>query len=101
MTRDRNPIALPDAARKQAVGSIRRYFSENLDDDIGELKAGLLLDYVLAEIGPTIYNQALADARRFFEERAADLDAMGYQAEFSYWTSRARTSEAERGKKAR
>lgn len=85
MRRDRKPIEIADAARKQAIGSIRRYFTENLDDDIGDLKAALLLDYILAEIGPTIYNQALADARRFFEERAADLDAMGYQAEFPFW----------------
>lgn len=97
--RDRNPITFADAARKQAIGSIRRYFAENLDEDIGDLKAGLLLDYVLAEIGPTIYNQALADARQFFEERAADLDAMGYQDEFSFWTPRARAGEARRGKK--
>jgi uncharacterized protein (DUF2164 family) len=45
----------------------------------------LLLDYVLGEIGPSIYNQAIADARRFFEERAADLDGICYRAEFPYW----------------
>ena len=97
--RERNPVAIDDAARKQAIGSIRRYFSENLDDDVGDLKAALLLDYVLAEIGPTIYNQALADARRFFEERAADLDAMGYRSEFPFWATPSRSSEPARGKK--
>jgi uncharacterized protein (DUF2164 family) len=39
----------------------------------------------LAEIGPTIYNQAMADARAFMEERAADLEGIGYQAEFPFW----------------
>jgi uncharacterized protein (DUF2164 family) len=99
--RNKKQIAIADAARKQAVGSMRRYFAENLDDDIGDLKAALLLDYVLAEIGPTIYNQALADARRFFEERAADLDAMGYQAEFPYWARTPSPARADPGKKPR
>ena len=67
------------------VASIRRYFDENLELEIGDLKAELFLEYVLAEHGPTIYNQAIADARAFFEERAADLDALSYHAEFSYW----------------
>ena len=78
-------ITIGDDARKQALASIKRYFAENLDQDIGDLKAGLLLDYVLAEIGPTIYNQAIADARAFFQERAADLDGVCYRAEFAFW----------------
>lgn len=83
--RGKPTITISHEARKQAIGSIRRYFAENLDDDVGELKAGLLLDYFLSEIGPTVYNRAIADARAFFEERAADLDGMCYQAEFPYW----------------
>lgn len=83
--RDKESIVISDEARKQAVASIRRYFAESLDDEIGELKASLVLDYFLAELGPTIYNQAIADARGFFEERAADLGAICYHAEFPFW----------------
>jgi uncharacterized protein (DUF2164 family) len=80
--RDRKAIAVPDAARKQAVAALRGYFADHLDEEIGELKAGLLLDFILAELGPTIYNQAIADARAFFEERAGDLAAVCYREEF-------------------
>ena len=83
--RDKESIVISDDARKQAVASIRRYFAESLDDEIGELKAILVLDYFLAELGPTIYNQAIADARGFFEERTADLGAICYHAEFPFW----------------
>ena len=78
-------ITIPDNAKKQALASLKRYVSENLEQEIGDLKADLLLDYVLREIGPTIYNQAIADAKAFFQERTADLDAVCYQKEFSYW----------------
>jgi uncharacterized protein (DUF2164 family) len=83
--RGKPAITIPDEARKRAVASIKRYFAEQLDEDIGDLKAGLLLDYALQELGPTIYNRAIADARTFFEERAADLDGTCYQTEFPYW----------------
>jgi uncharacterized protein (DUF2164 family) len=63
--RDRPAIAITPEARKRAIASIRRYFAEHLEQEIGELKAALVLDYFLAEHGPTIYNQAIADARAF------------------------------------
>ena len=39
----------------------------------------------VAEHGPTIYNQGIADARALFEERSADLAAICYQIEFPFW----------------
>ena len=53
-----------------------------MDDEIGELKANLLLDFILTELGRSVYNQAIADARAFFEERTADLAAVCYHDEF-------------------
>jgi hypothetical protein len=41
---------------------------------------------LVEEIGPTVYNPAIADARVFFKGRAADLEGVGYQTEFPYWT---------------
>lgn len=84
--RGKPEITLPDEARKRAAASIRQYFAEEMDLEIGDLKAGMLLDFFLSEIGPTVYNAAIADARAFFEERAADLDAVCYRAEFPRFT---------------
>ncbi len=80
--RDRKAITLPDAARSQAIASIKQYFAEELDDPIGDLKAMLVLDYILAEHGPVIYNQAIADARSYLDERVADLGAVLHRDEF-------------------
>ena len=81
-------ISLSDDARKQSIASIKRYFSEELDQDIGELKAGLLLDFMLKEIAPTIYNGAIADAQTYLRDRLADLEGACSVAEFAYWPSR-------------
>jgi len=57
-----------------------------LEQDIGDLKASMLLDYVLKEIGPTIYNQAIENAQAYFQGRVADLEGVCYEKEFAYWT---------------
>ena len=78
-------ISLEPDARKQAVASIRRYFAEHLDLEIGDLKAGLLLDYFLVEIGPAVYNRAIGDAQVYFRDRAVDLEATCFAKEFTFW----------------
>lgn len=80
--RDKKPITISDDARTRAVAALRSYFEDNLDEEIGDLKAALLLDFILAELGPSVYNQAIADARAYFEERAGDLAAVCYREEF-------------------
>jgi uncharacterized protein (DUF2164 family) len=74
----------PDTTRQLHI-SIKRYFTEHLEQDIGDLKAGILLDFCLKEIGPVIYNRAIADAQSYFQGRVADLDGVCYETEFTYW----------------
>lgn len=75
-------LALSDDARRKAIASIRAYSAENFDEELSELKAMLLLDHILEDIAPAIYNQAALDARRFVEERAADIEAALHKSEF-------------------
>jgi uncharacterized protein (DUF2164 family) len=70
---------------KHLINSIQRFFAENMDDEIGDLKAQLLLDFVIREIGPSIYNQAIADAQVYFHDKVEDLGGVKYEAEFDYW----------------
>ena len=79
------PITLTPEATKQLVASIKRFTAEHLDEEIGDLKAALFLDFCLAEVGAVAYNQAIADAQQYFQGRTADLDGVCYQPEFSYW----------------
>ena len=80
-------ITLTDDARKQSIASIKRYFREELDQDIGELKAGLVLEFFLKEIAPTIYNGAIADAQTYVRDRLVDLEGACSVPEFAFWPS--------------
>lgn len=79
------PITLEPDIEKHLISSIKRFFAEELDDDIGDLKALLVLDFCLREIGPGIYNQAIVDAQAFFQEKSLDLGAARYEPEFAFW----------------
>ena len=78
-------IQLNKDAEKYLIGSIKRFFAEYLDDDIGDLKAAGVLDFFVREIGPSIYNQAIADAQAYMHEKTTDLAGSRYKAEFDYW----------------
>ena len=78
-------ITLNKDARKDAIASIERYFQENMDERIGNIAAGALLGFFLEEIGPTIYNQAVADVQERLQARVMELDIEIHEDEFQYW----------------
>jgi len=78
-------IQLTKDHRQALLLSLKQYFAESLDQDIGDLKASLLLDFIIKEIGPVIYNNAVADAQARMQEMVAELDGSCYEPEFTYW----------------
>jgi uncharacterized protein (DUF2164 family) len=85
MNRITMTIEISPEATNAAIGSIQRYFAENMDEAIGNLEAGSLLSFFLKEIGPVLYNKAIADAQARLQERVAELDVEVYEEEFGYW----------------
>jgi len=79
------PIQLPDQARKDAIASIERYFREHMEEKIGNVAAGGLLGFFLEEIGPSVYNQAVADVQERLRVRISELDIEVHEEEFQYW----------------
>lgn len=72
-------ITLPEETKKDLVNAIKHYFLEERDDEIGDLQASFFLDFVLREVGPSIYNQAIADAQAHLQRAIADLDVTLHQ----------------------
>jgi uncharacterized protein (DUF2164 family) len=78
-------IELSKEQRADTLASIKRYFRENMPEPIGDLAAELLLSYIMEEIGPVIYNRAIADAQARLQQRVQDLDGELYAEPFQYW----------------
>ena len=78
-------IELSHKVRADAIASIQRYFEENMSEPIGDLPAGLLLNFFIEEIGPLVYNHAISDAQARMQQRVSDLNGELYADEFQYW----------------
>ena len=78
-------VALADDVRKHALTSLKRFWTENLDAEVGDLQAMALLDFFLKEIGPSVYNLGVADAQTYLRDRLVDLEGTCYEPEFAYW----------------
>ena len=81
-------ISLNKESRATAVTSIERYFKDELDEKIGNIRAAALLNFFLEEIGPSIYNQAVADVQERLIARVTEIDIECHEDEFGYWTKR-------------
>ena len=78
-------IEISKEARQEGIASIERYFRENMEETIGNIAAGALLGYFLEEIGPLIYNKAVADVQERLQIRISELDIENHEDEFQYW----------------
>ena len=54
-------------------------------DQLSDLKAKLLLDYLWKEIAPFAYNQGVKEAEEFFRGKLEDLPAVCFEPTLTYW----------------
>jgi len=47
MPKKDSAITLSDDAARTAIGSLKRYFSEELDEELSDLRASLLLEFIV------------------------------------------------------
>lgn len=74
-------IQLSEERRAHMVRMIRAFFDETFDEELSDFRAEELLDFFVAELGPTVYNQGVQDARGFVQRKLDDLDGEVYEAE--------------------
>ncbi|WEK39655.1 MAG: DUF2164 domain-containing protein [Candidatus Brevundimonas colombiensis] len=55
------------------TAKLRPYFRDELDVELRDLPAEMLIDFLAREIGPFFYNRALYDAQAVLKKKADDL----------------------------
>ncbi len=81
-------IKLKAEIEEQLIGSLRRYWKQEEDEDLGELRSRLFLKFIVEEVGPSIYNQAIQDAQEYMQEKTSEMEISCYAEEFAYWSRR-------------
>lgn len=66
-------VELGAELRQDALRVLKEYFQQERDEELSDFQVTAILDFVLADIGPYIYNQALADAHTLMSDRIEDL----------------------------
>ncbi|MHB8586050.1 MAG: DUF2164 domain-containing protein [Thermoplasmatota archaeon] len=78
-------ITFPKETRDGLLALIKRFAAEELEEDWGDLRASRLLDFVLKEIAPSVYNQAARDSQKVLQERLDEMAETVYVPEFAFW----------------
>lgn len=84
------PLPLTPQETAEVSASLKRYFREEFEQELSDLRAQLLLDYIQKEIAPHAYNQGVKDAEQFFRGKLEDLPAQCFEPPLTYWTRKKR-----------
>ena len=68
-----------------SIPSLCRYFREELELEISEMRAKFLLNYFLKEVAPFAYNKGVKDAESYFRGRVEDLSGTCFEPALTYW----------------
>jgi uncharacterized protein (DUF2164 family) len=66
-------IELTKDLKISALNEIKKYFSTERDENIGDLSAELFINFITEKIAPSFYNQGIRDAHQYMSEKLEDL----------------------------
>ncbi|HNU35856.1 MAG TPA: DUF2164 domain-containing protein [Methanomassiliicoccales archaeon] len=69
-------IVLEKEKREEMVKAIVHYFKSERDEDIGQLAAGMVLDFVIDRLAPEFYNQGVLDSCAYMNEKVEDMQSL-------------------------
>lgn len=69
-------LQLSDEQKAEIEAAIKRYFEQELDQEIGDLKAQLVAEFIYEQIAPAIYAQAIRDAQVHLQEKLLDMEVI-------------------------
>ncbi|KNY25886.1 DUF2164 domain-containing protein [Pseudobacteroides cellulosolvens] len=66
-------IELTKDLKISALNEIKKYFSTERDENMGDLSAELFLNFITEKIAPFFYNQGIRDSHQYISEKLEDL----------------------------
>ncbi|MCF7687014.1 MAG: DUF2164 domain-containing protein [Cephaloticoccus sp.] len=75
----------------EIIPSLQRYFREEWEEELSEMRARFLLDYIVQEIAPFAYNCGIRDAETYFRSRVEELPATCFAEGLTYWHKKKKT----------
>jgi uncharacterized protein (DUF2164 family) len=67
-------MKLPRVQKDMLTKRVQEFFQEERSEELGSIAAESILDFMLKELGPVIYNHAIFDARKLVKEKMDSLE---------------------------
>ncbi|WP_411681401.1 DUF2164 domain-containing protein [Clostridium thailandense] len=70
---DKSKIKLTKEKKEEMISAIKEYFSNERDEELGDLASNLMLNFIIEELAPEFYNQGVYDSYKYMNDRTEDL----------------------------
>jgi len=77
-------IKLTQPIKEKIIYELQSFFANEREEDLGNIGAELMVDFILKEVGPMIYNQALIDVHELMEEKLEDIYLLELDDKYEY-----------------
>ena len=74
-------IRLSDDRSARLLEALRRYYEDHFDEPLSDFRARGLIDFFVAALGPTVYNQGVHDACATLQDKLTDLEGEVHEPE--------------------
>lgn len=74
--REKERIVLDRERREEMVRAIILFFRKEREEEMGQLAAGMFLDFVVEKLAPEFYNQGVLDSCAYMNEKLEDMQSL-------------------------
>jgi uncharacterized protein (DUF2164 family) len=68
-----NKIKISKEKRDEMISELKEYFYKEREEELGDLAASLMVDFIIEKLGPEFYNQGVFDSYVYMTDRVEDL----------------------------
>ncbi|MDX8046889.1 DUF2164 domain-containing protein [Gracilibacillus sp. S3-1-1] len=65
--------SLSKAKQEDMIAALQDFFVQERQEELGNIEAEFMLDFIKKELAPAFYNQGVRDAHQFFSEKLEDV----------------------------
>ncbi len=59
--------------KAKMISSIKKYFQDERDENLGDLASSMILDFFIKELASEFYNQGVCDSHKYMSDRIEEL----------------------------
>jgi uncharacterized protein (DUF2164 family) len=71
--KDKDKFKLTKEQREDMISEIKTYFLEEREEDMGDLAANLMLNFIIEKLAPEFYNKGVYDSYKYMSDRVEDV----------------------------